>query len=183
MNRKTGENPGPLAQPFAAVLHQGPDLPPEVLEELRRSFGSGGAISSGRPFGHTEYYRAEMGDSLHRTLVEFTRLVIPDWLVEARLEAQRLEDMFRRGDGGRRVNIDMGYLDLFKVVLASFKERGNKIYLGRGVWADMTLVYQNGRFENFAWTFPDFADGGYHEELLRLRRNYKERLRGQETTD
>ena len=82
--------------------------------------------------------------------------------------------------GNRRVNVDVGYLDLFKLVLASVKGRGNKLYLRDGVWADMTLLYQNGGFQSLPWTFPDFAAGVYNEDLRAIRDLLKAATREEE---
>ena len=54
-------------------------------------------------------------------------------------------------------------------MLASFKGRGNKLYLDEGVWADMILVYEQGRFQPLPWSFPDFRAGAYDEDLSRIR--------------
>jgi hypothetical protein len=75
--------------------------------------------------------------------------------------------------------VDVGYLDLFKLVLASFKGRGNKLYLERGVWADLTLTYERGAFQSLPWSFPDFRSGRYEEDLRRIRERFRTQLRAE----
>lgn len=162
------DKPAPRVKLLAAILYA-PEAPLErCLALLRERFSALDFQGQPHPFTHTDYYQPEMGAGLMRALVAFSELVEPGELVEAKLAAMRIEQALSH-QGKRRVNIDMGYLDLFKLVLASCKGRGNKLYLREGVWADMTLVYQNGGFQPLPWTFPDFAAGAYDEDLEAIR--------------
>lgn len=166
----------PRVKLLAAILYA-PEAPLEqCLTMLQERFSS--LDFQGRPqdFSYTDYYQPEMGDGLMRKLVAFSQLVEPGDLVEAKLAAMRIEQALSQ-EGKRRVNVDVGYLDLFKLVLASVKGRGNKLYLRDGVWADITLVYQGSAFEPLPWTFPDFAAGAYDEELKVIRGLLKSAMR------
>ena len=77
----------------------------------------------------------------------------------------------------RTVNCDAGYLDHNKVVLASAKEAGQKVYLDKGIYADLAGRYKNGAYRPFEWSFPDFKDGRYDKELLAIRALYLKQLR------
>ena len=166
----------PSVKRFAAILYRKLEWLQQSLERLRGPFGPLDFRGPARRFDFTDFYAAEMGTDLSRGLVGFTRLTEPPFLVEAKWTARAIETELA-GERGRRVNIDVGYLDLFKVVLASFKGRGNKLYLGREVWADITLTYGKGRFQPLPWSFPDFKAGTYDDDLLELRRIYKAELK------
>jgi len=75
----------------------------------------------------------------------------------------------------RKVNLDPGYLDYDKFVLASAKYNGQKIYLDCGIWADLTLHYEKGKFDPYPWSFPDFKSRMYDGAFLEMRRLYKDR--------
>jgi hypothetical protein len=162
---------------LAAVLFSpGFDLEQDLYPELEKLFGPLDSRSKDYRFDMTDYYSAEMGKGLQRRILSFSGLESAALLAEKKLACRRLEESFSRGQR-RRVNIDPGYIDFFKLVLASFKEAPQKIYLGSSVFADMVLLYQDGEFRVLPWTFPDFREGIYMEYLHRVRELYRMEMR------
>lgn len=161
---------------FVAVLTGQPALVQRVSSILQAQYGPLDFSSPGIPFTITDYYEAEMGTGLQRFFLSFSRLIPPDHIVEVKHFTTWVEDQFRQ-DGKRQINLDPGYLDYHKVVLASWKFGGQKIYLFNGVYADITLYYYKGQFLSFEWSFPDFKLGLYDRFLIKMRDLYKrERL-------
>jgi hypothetical protein len=148
-----------------------------AMEKLHSYWGKPDFVSGDYPFDTTDYYEPEMGPNLKRRLVSFLQLVPPESLCRAKHICNEIEDSLA-GERGRLINLDIGYLDHNKIVLASFKGAGQKIYLGDGVWADLVARYRDGRYSPFEWTFPDFRDGRYDKELLTIRQIYMKQLRG-----
>jgi hypothetical protein len=97
-------------------------------------------------------------------------------LVAAKIACIAIESALSH-DAKRRVNLDIGYLDHNKLVLASVKSAGQKIYLRDGIFADLVARYAQGRYQPFAWTFPDFKDGRYDTELQTLRETYLQQMK------
>jgi hypothetical protein len=163
---------------FAAVLLAGGTALDSVLEGgLRSILGPADLIGPPHPFDVTDYYEEEMGKGLSRVIVSFESLAAATDLVDVKLAAADLEERLS-GASGRRVNIDPGYIDYFKAVLASFKEGPQKIYLGRGVYADPVLMYEDGLWHTLPWSFPDFKEGLYMDEMGEIRRLYRKQRRG-----
>ena len=81
-------------------------------------------------------------------------------------------------EGKRRVNLDAGYMDFNKFVLASAKFHEHKIHVGRGIYADLTLIFESRAWRPLPWSFADFRDGRYYEALTLIRNGYRERIRG-----
>ena len=147
-----------------------------AIEYLESNWGEIDFSGDDHPFDVTGYYETEMGNDLHRRIVSFLNPVSPDCLISAKHKCNEVEDILA-DERGRRVNLDIGYLDHNKIVLASFKGAGQKIYLGDGVWADLVGRYRQGRYAPFEWTFPDFRDGRYDAELRQIRQIYLAQLR------
>lgn len=162
---------------FVAVLWAAPESLRRAMEMLCTYWGETDFEGADHPFDSTNYYLAEMGPGLKRRLVSFLEPVPADCLISAKHICNNIEDQLS-GEKGRSVNLDVGYLDHNKVVLASFKGAGQKIYLKDGVWADMVARFREGRYRPFEWTFPDFRDGRYDSELMCIRQSYLKQLRG-----
>ncbi len=133
-------------------------------------------ISEEMRFDQTEYYRNEMGGSLVKRFFTSERLIDPMDLVEIKLECWRLENEYANWDH-RTVNIDPGYVSADNLVLATGKNSANRIYLGRGVWADLTLIYQSGDFQILPWTYPDFASDPVRRVMIDVRKKYLNQLK------
>lgn len=142
----------------------------DVARKLSEAFGPPDIVSSWYPFDHTDYYTPEMGSPLFRRLSAFYELIQQDALADIKLFTCDLEGQFS-SRGKRLVNIDPGYLLAERFVLATGKGYAHRIYLRAGIYADLTLIYQRGRFRPLEWTYPDYAG----EAIIRFLRCVRER--------
>lgn len=157
---------------FAVIMTSKKELLQDVLKRLCRYFGETDHISEWFPFTFTDFYTPEMGPGLERSIVSFKEQLPSQSLPKAKKWTAKVEDKFRI-KGKRIVNIDSGYMDHCKVVLASGKFGGHKIALTEDCYADMILDYQKGSFRPFPWCFPDFRSGIYNNDLLKIREKLK----------
>ena len=132
--------------------------------------------SASYPFEDTHYYDEEMGAGQQRHFFSFARLMSPGRLAALKIICNEIEDALAV-NGKRKVNLDVGYMDFHKLVLASAKYNGQKVYLDLGIYADTTLVFESGAFRALENTFPDFSSSTYHSDFLRFRQRYKELLK------
>ena len=177
MSRPRIPEPGLLL--CSALLPQGdPDgLWTPLARRMEALWGRVARVSADLPFDHTDYYADEMGGPLVRRVAAFAPLAPLEALVDAKLACLELEDALRTPDGRRRVNLDPGMVTPERLVLATCKNFTHRVYLGRGVWADLTLVYTRSGWMVLPWTFPDFARGPLHEEITALRTLCLDKLR------
>lgn len=127
-------------------------------------------------FHISEYYRPEMGWPIYRLFWSFEAIIKPNEIASIKIVCNEIEDKLMI-QGNRKVNLDPGYVDYDKVVLASAKYNGQKIYLDLGIYADLTLRYEKGNYYPYPWSFPDFKNGQYNQTFLRIREIYKTQLR------
>ncbi|MBI5519456.1 MAG: DUF4416 family protein [Desulfovibrio sp.] len=153
-------------------------------EELVRRFGPVDYKSGLLPFDHTGYYEEELGRPLFRRILGFERLLPLDGLPGMKLATNALEKAHARPSGSRRVNLDPGVLTLERLVLASGKNFTHRVYLGQGIWADLTLIYSKREgWVTLPWTFPDYATEDMQRRLTALRSLYKTAIEGSATAD
>lgn len=157
---------------FIGVLYSDADLLAKARKRCEIAFGPIDWYSEDYPFDVTDYYCAEMGSPITRCFWSFANLIQPDQLPSIKLATNQIEEDLAV-EGKRKVNLDPGYLDYDKAVLASAKYNGQKIYLSDGIYADLTLYYQKGHFYPYPWSFPDFKSGRYERAFLRMRELYK----------
>ena len=143
----------------------------EIVNLLAEKLGSVDMVSPWLSFDETDYYHAEMGFPLFRRLVAFDKLIEQETLPEAKIFTNDIEAHFSH-KGRRTVNIDPGYLLAERLVLATGKNFTHRIYLKKGIYADLTLIYQRGRFRPLEWTYPDYAGTAIIGFLRTVRDRY-----------
>jgi hypothetical protein len=164
------------AQPVKLVVGMLSAYPAAFAEAEARlvdAFGPVDARSDLIAHAFTEYYRDEMGHPLARYFVAFRDLVSPDRLAESKVRTNAVEEaVAAEGDWDvvRPVNLDPGYVDAAKLVLASTKDYAHRIALGRGIYAEVTLQYRSGGWAAFEWTYPDYRTPAYQEFFTAVRR-------------
>jgi hypothetical protein len=161
---------------FIAVLFNDPHILINALRLIENEWGRIDCQYADHPFDVTDYYVPEMGENIVRRIITIEKLYSPTLIVDMKLRCNAIENELAHGNK-RTINLDAGYLDHNKVLLASAKEAGQKVYLDKGIYADLSGRYKAGKYQPFEWSFPDFKDGRYDEELLSVRMRYMKQLK------
>jgi hypothetical protein len=127
-------------------------------------------------FTFTHYYDEEMGLPIFRTFLSFERLIQPEALVDIKLTTNAIEEELAV-EGRRLVNLDPGYMQMGKFILATTKDQMHRIYLAKGIYAEVTLHYQKKSWQSWPWTYPDYASEVYKKILLHIRELYYAQLK------
>ena len=157
----------------------------EAKNRLMNLFGKIDMESKYQSFDYTDYYQEELGEDLQQLLVSFEKLVIPDRLSQIKFESNQLEITLSKNDHQgknvsgikRKVNFDPGYLTLGKFILASTKNGPARIYLQRGIYAEITLQFFQKSFQPLRWTYLNYRTETYIHYFNQVREKYKEDLR------
>jgi hypothetical protein len=117
-----------------------------------------------------------MGSPIIRCFWAFTPLIAPSQIAEVKKTTNELEASLAAEYGRvrRPVNLDPGYLEESKIVLASTKNFYHRILLADGIYGEVTLHFSAGSWQVFPWTFPDYRSGRYNYFFTRLRQAYRE---------
>lgn len=167
------------------VLAARAELLAEARRRLEQRYGPADLVGEIMDFPFTRFYDAEMGGPPLRQMLSFERLIDPGELAAIKQWTNDLERVFAREfpissgatsqDGttdaplARSVNLDPGYVTDWKLVLATKRDRPHRVYLGGGIYGEVTLRHGQGQWTAQPWTYPDYASGRYDDFLSQAR--------------
>lgn len=166
-------------KPMAALFSADREKISSAALKLEEKLGPLDYISNEFEFNQTSYYREEMGWPLYKRFLAAERLMDPADLVDLKIWADQVESDFAGGADQRNINIDPGYICAERLVLATGKNFTHRIYLDRGVYADLTLVFEKGGFKSLPWTFPDYASVEVKQMMFDIRQKYMDQIKNE----
>ncbi|HUY34166.1 MAG TPA: DUF4416 family protein [Pirellulales bacterium] len=151
-----------------------------AAERARAEWGPLAAASEPFDFVETDYYQATMGHDLKKQFLAGSRLIDPaelaPWKLQTNLWEAAYASMAKHVEP-RPLNLDPGYLTPAKLVLASTKDHSHRIYLQRGIYAEVTLYYKAGRWQHREWTYPDYRRDDFQAFFTLLRDDLQRKAR------
>ncbi len=155
----------------------------EALSRLKELVGGFDLAGPEYHFPHLEnYYSTEMGKPLYRIYLSGERLLEADPCsrdlnpVKLKLLSMEIEKDLSV-NGKRVVNIDPGWVDKSHLFLTTHKERGGRIYLGKGIFAEMEYLYFGKDFKDLFWTYEDYRRREVKNFFLTVRKKYLKQLK------
>ena len=166
-----------------AIFSQNIEMLNVTQKELASKYGIVDYTSNDLDFTETNYYNNEMGDNLKIRFLSFQKRVDRSKLPRVKLFCLKLEKK-HSVDGGekikRTVNIDPGLLSLENFILSTGKPYSHRIYLDKGVWAEITLIFKKDHYAELEWTYPNYKSDKVKEILLKIRKIYHNQLMNDE---
>ena len=151
-----------------------------AVKAISKSFGVIDLTSDVWPFTQTDYYKDELGSNALRQFVSIEKLIDPGKLAQIKYDTNSLEQQLADSlklSLPRPVNLDPGFIEPSKLILASTKNFSHRIYIGNRMFAEVTLMYEKGSWRHFEYTFPDYRQSCYQNFLTKVRCRLMEQLK------
>jgi len=156
-----------LVRLVVGILAANMELANQAKQKLAERFGMVDLEMQPVPFAHTNYYEDELGSSPLRSFLSFEDRIERETIAAIKLETNEMEKIWNRA-----VNLDPGYMTLGQFFLATTKDQRHRVYLGQGIFAEVTLYFENGHFHPFDWTYPDYRSEAYIKFLEKARERF-----------
>ncbi len=151
-----------------------------AAEAVIAELGKADFVSGVWPFSQTSYYQKEAGEKILRQFVSIHQLIDPGRLAEIKHKTNNLEQQLALQldlDLPRPINLDPGIIEPSKLILATTKNYSHRIYIGKKMYAEVTLIYDKGQWRPLEYTFPDYKQTCYHEFFDKARNRLLEQLK------
>ncbi len=161
------------AKLIASIIYQKEDILEKGLDALVKTLHAVDFISEILAFDYTDYYEKEMGIGLRRRVISFEDLIDPENIAAIKRATNEIEKTLSPSSClNRSVNIDPGYVSAYHLILATTKPAPHRPYLQHGIYADLTLVFQDKRFQPLPWTYPDYRSEKMIAIFSSIRQKY-----------
>jgi hypothetical protein len=151
-----------------------------ALEALLGAFGKADFVSNVWPFDQTDYYKDQTGPRILRQFVSIEKLIDPGKLPKIKHRTNRLEQKLGKSLAlplPRPVNLDPGLVEPSKLILATTKNYSHRIYIGKRMYAEVTLIYDKKSWKPLEHTYPDYKQQCYFDFFEKVRSQLLEQLR------
>ncbi len=151
-----------------------------AIEALIDKLGSADFVSDVWLFDKTDYYKDQTGPHILRQFVSIEKLIDPALLAKIKHKTNKLEQKLAARLAlplPRPVNLDPGIIELSKLVLATTKNYSHRIYIGKRMYAEVTLVFDKGHWRPLGHTYPDYRQKCYFDFFLKVRTRLLEQLK------
>jgi len=154
-----------------------------ALDAIVAEFGTTDLVSDVWPFDQTDYYKEQTGPHILKQFVSADKLIDPGKLAQIKHRTNQIEQKqaeLLHSSGvvwPRPINLDPGIIEPSKLILASTKNYSHRIYIGQGMYAEVTLTFHKGKWQPFSYTYPDYKQPGYHEFFSKVRTRLIEQLK------
>lgn len=155
------------------VIYSDKEILESALERLREKFGEWDMVSEEFSFSEefSNYYDEELGGEGLRRIYSFERLVDASDQAEIKEWTNALEAELAV-NGNRRINLDPGFINHGRLMLATTKKAGFRIPLKRGIYTELTLFWARGQWNKLPWSYRDYQSERVQSFITKVRTKY-----------
>lgn len=155
------------------VIYHDKDVLEAAMKILVDEFGEVDGVCEEFSFSEefSNYYDEEIGGEGLRRIYSFEKTVDPARQAEIKERTNEIESQFSI-DGKRRINLDPGFINHGRLMLATTKAAGFRIPLKNGIHTELTLFYARGGWHKFPWSYRDYQSERVQQFLTEVRKKY-----------
>ena len=157
------------------VIYHDKEVFERAMEILTERFGETEDVCEEFSFSQefSSYYDGELGGEGMRRIYSFKRLVDPSEQADIKIFTNELE-LKLSPEGMRLINLDPGFINHGRLMLATTKNTGFRIPLKDGIYTELTLFYARGGWNKFPWSYRDYQSERVQDFLTVVRKKYLE---------
>ena len=158
---------------IVGVIYHDEEIYKRAIEILEDEFGPIDGESERFSFSRefSEYYDEEIGGEGMRVILSFRDLVDPARQAEIKKRTNEIEAEFSV-DGNRKINLDPGFINHGRLMLATTKKAGFRIPLSDGIYTELTLFWARGGWQKLPWSYRDYQSERVQRFITDVRRTY-----------
>ena len=155
------------------VIYHEKEILDKALEILISEFGEVEAVSEEFSFSEefSTYYDDEIGGEGFRRIYSFKETIDPSRQAEIKIRTNEIEAELSQ-DGNRKINLDPGFINHGRLLLATTKATGFRIPLKDGIYTELTLFWARGGWQKLPWTYRDYQSERVQKFITEVRRTY-----------
>ena len=155
------------------VIYHDKEILDKALAILTAEFGEIEAVSEEFSFSKdfSTYYDDEIGGEGLRRIYSFKETVDPSRQADIKTRTNQIEAELST-DGKRKINLDPGFINHGRLLLATTKETGFRIPLKDGIYTELTLFWARGGWQKLPWTYRDYQSERVQKFITEVRRTY-----------
>ncbi len=155
------------------IIYHDSDILEKTLAILTERFGEIEDASEEYSFSadFSTYYDGELGGEGIRRIISFKENVAPELQADIKIFTNEIEQSFER-----KINLDPGFINSGRLLLATTKQIGFRIPLKDGIYTELTLYWARGKWQKLPWTYRDYQSERVQKFITKVRAKYlKER--------
>lgn len=158
---------------IVGVIYSDKEIFEKAMKMLTEAFGETDAVCEEFSFSEefSNYYDEELGGEGLRRIYSFKQTVDASRQAEIKEMTNEFERILSV-DGNRKINLDPGFINHGRLMLATTKKAGFRIPLSNGIYTELTLFYARGEWHKFPWTYRDYQSERVQKFLTEVRNKY-----------
>lgn len=159
---------------IVGVIYNDEQIYDRAINMLKDAFGEIDGESERFSFSRefSNYYDDEIGGEGQRVILSFADPVDPARQAEIKKATNDMEHILSDENGNRLINLDPGFINHGRLMLATTKKAGFRIPLEDGIYTELTLFWAKGAWHKLPWSYRDYQSERVQKFITEVRKKY-----------